>query len=366
KLGAKMIEFVGWDMPVEYKGIIDEHLAVRTAAGLFDVSHMGEILITGKEALAFVQHLTPNDASRLALNQVQYTALTTPQGTFVDDMLVYCLGPERYLLVVNAANTDKDYQWVVSHLPGFNVKAENLSDSYSQLALQGPKAAEILKPLTDIRLDEMKSFWAAWGKVAGIDSLVSRTGYTGEDGFEIYTTASNPSVIWEAILESGRSLGIQPIGLGARDTLRLEAKLMLYGNDIDDKTTVLEADLKWNIDDKTTVLEADLKWIVKFKKGAFLGSDVLLKQNEEGIRRKIVGFELMDRGIARPHYPVFIGGEKVAEVRSGTFAPYLKKSIGLVYLPVEKTELGTEFEIGIRDKKVRARVIPTPFYKKNY
>jgi len=351
KLGAKMIEFVGWDMPVEYKGIIDEHLAVRTAAGLFDVSHMGEILVTGKGALAFVQHLTPNDASRLAVNQVQYTALTTPQGTFVDDMLVYCLDPERYLLVVNAANTDKDYQWVVSHLPGFNVKAENLSDSYSQLALQGPKAAEILKPLTDVRLEEMKPFWAARGKVAGIDTLVSRTGYTGEDGFEVYTTASNPGVIWDAILESGRSLGIQPIGLGARDTLRLEAKLMLYGNDIDDKTTVLEA---------------DLKWIVKFKKGAFLGSDVLLKQSEEGIRRKIVGFDLLDRGIARPHYPVFIGGEKAAEVRSGTFAPFLKKSIGLVYLPVEKTEIGTEFEIGIRDKKVRARVIPTPFYKRNY
>jgi aminomethyltransferase len=351
KLGAKMIEFVGWDMPVEYKGIIDEHLAVRTAAGLFDVSHMGEILVTGKGALAFVQHLTPNDASRLAVNQVQYTALTTPQGTFVDDMLVYCLDPERYLLVVNAANTDKDYQWVVSHLPGFNVKAENLSDSYSQLALQGPKAAEILKPLTDVRLEEMKPFWAARGKVAGIDTLVSRTGYTGEDGFEVYTTASNPGVIWDAILESGRSLGIQPIGLGARDTLRLEAKLMLYGNDIDDKTTILEA---------------DLKWIVKFKKGAFLGSDVLLKQSEEGIRRKIVGFDLLDRGIARPHYPVFIGGEKAAEVRSGTFAPFLKKSIGLVYLPVEKTEIGTEFEIGIRDKKVRARVIPTPFYKRNY
>jgi aminomethyltransferase len=266
-------------------------------------------------------------------------------------MLVYCLDPERYLLVVNAANTDKDYSWVVSHLPGFNVKAENLSDSYSQLALQGRKAAEILKPLTDVRLEEMKPFWAACGKVAGIDTLVSRTGYTGEDGFEIYTTAPNPGTIWDALLESGRSQGIQPVGLGARDTLRLESKLMLYGNDIDDMTTVLEA---------------DLKWIVKFKKGAFLGSDVLLKQSQDGIRRKIVGFELIDKGIARPHYPVFIGGEKVAEVRSGTFAPYLRKSIGLVYLPVEKTEIGTEFEIGIRDKKARARVIPTPFYKRNY
>ncbi len=351
KFGAKMIEFFGWDMPLEYRGIIDEHMAVRTAAGLFDVSHMGEILVTGKDALAFVQNLTPNDASRLAVNQVQYTALTTPQGTFVDDMLVYCLDPDRYLLVVNAANTDKDYQWVVNHLQGFNVNAENLSDSYTQLALQGRKAAEILRPLTDVKLEEMKPFWAAWGKVAGLDTLVSRTGYTGEDGFEIYTTAPNPETIWDAILESGKSLGIQPLGLGARDTLRLEAKLMLYGNDIDDTTTVLEA---------------DLKWIVKFKKGPFLGSDVLLKQSEEGIRRKIVGFELVDRGIARPHFPVFVDGEKVAEVRSGTFAPYLKKSIGLVYLPVEKTEIGTEFEIGIRDKKARARVIPTPFYKRDY
>jgi len=351
KLGAKMIEFFGWEMPVEYRGIIDEHLAVRRAAGLFDVSHMGEIFVTGPEALAFVQHLTPNDASKLVFNQAQYTALTTPQGTFVDDMLVYSLEPERYLLVVNAANADKDFEWVASHVGSFKVKVENASDEYSQLALQGRRAVDILQPLTDIRLGAMKSFHAARGKVAGIESLVSRTGYTGEDGFEIYTTAPNPGVIWTAIIEAGTPLGLLPIGLGARDTLRLEAKLMLYGNDIDETTTVLEA---------------DLKWIVKFKKGDFLGRDVLVRQLEEGVSRKIAGFELVERGIARPHFPVYVRGEKFSDVRSGTFSPFFKKCIGLAYLPVKDTEVGTEFEIGIRDKRVRARVVPTPFYKRDY
>lgn len=349
RFGARMIDFFGWEMPVEYKGIIEEHLAVRERAGLFDVSHMGEIMIQGKDGLAFIQHLTPNDASRLAVNQAQYTALTTPQGTFVDDMLVYCLAPDHYLLVVNAANSDKDFAWIVDHKAPFDVEVENASDRYSQLALQGPKAAEILQPLTDISFAEMKSFWAAGGKVAGVEALVSRTGYTGEDGFEIYTVSSEPASIWDEILERGKEYGILPIGLGARDTLRLEAKLMLYGNDIDATTTVLEA---------------DLKWIVKFKKGDFLGRDVLSKQLEDGIKKRIIGFELLERGIPRPHYPVFIKGGEVARVTSGTFSPYLKKSIGLTYLPVGCTEVGTEFEIGIRDKRVKAAVVPTPFYKR--
>jgi aminomethyltransferase len=349
-LGGRMIEFFGWEMPVEFKGIIEEHMAVRTAAGLFDVSHMGEIVVRGKEALAFVQHLTPNDAGRLAPNQVQYTALTTPRGTFVDDMLVYCLSSEEYLLVVNAANTEKDFGWVTAHQAGFDVSVENASDRYSQLALQGPRAQEILQPLTGINLAGLKSFWAERGKVAGIDTLVSRTGYTGEDGFEIYTTSSQPVAILEEIMRTGRPLGLLPIGLGARDTLRLEAKLMLYGNDIDDTTTVLEA---------------DLKWIVKFKKGDFLGRDVLEKQLAEGIKRKIVGFELMERGIPRPHYPVYAGGYEAGQVTSGTFSPFLKRSIGLVYLPVELTGVGTEVEIGIRDKKVKAKVVSTPFYKRS-
>jgi len=349
KLGGKMIEFVGWEMPVEYSGIIPEHMAVRTKAGLFDVSHMGEVLVTGKDALAYVQHLTPNDAGKLAPGQVQYTALMTPESTFVDDMLVYCMGPEEYFLVVNAANDDKDFAWIAGHTKGFAVKVEHQSDVYSQLALQGPLAETILQPLTDIDLAGMKSFHWAKGKVAGKPCLVSRTGYTGEDGFEIYTTDPDPAVIWTTLVDKGGPLGLLPIGLGARDTLRLESKLMLYGNDISDKTTVLEA---------------DLKWIVKLQKGDFLGKPVIEKQLAEGLTRKLVGFEMAEPGIARPHYPVYYKGQKVAEVASGTFSPLLRKAIGLVYLPIDGTAVGTEFEIEIRGKKAKARVVPTPFYKR--
>jgi len=346
-----MIEFVGWDMPVEYKGIIDEHLACRTAAGLFDVGHMGEIHITGKDALAFVQHISPNDASRLSPGMVQYTALLTDRGTYVDDMLVYCLHPEFYLLVVNASNTDKDYAYIVGQKDGFAVALDNPSDRYSQLALQGRRAVEILQPLTDLPLAGMKSFTAAFGKVCEKECLVSRTGYTGEDGFEIYTLDPDPGILWDAIIEKGTPLGLQPIGLGARDTLRLEAKLPLYGNDIDETTTPLEA---------------DFKWIVKFKKGDFLGRDVLVRQNEGGLARKLVGFEVVDKGIARPHYPVFLGGSQVGHVASGTFSPLFKKSLGLAYLPLAQAVVGTEFEIGIRTNRVKARVVPTPFYKRDY
>lgn len=348
--GARMVEFAGFEMPIEYKGIIDEHLAVRTKAGLFDVSHMGEIIVEGPEALACLQYLTPNDVAKLSSGKIQYTALTTSQGTFVDDLLIYCLSvPDKYLLVVNAANIDKDFAWVKEKATPFRVKVFNRSDEHSQLALQGPLAREILQPLTDIDLSQMKPFTFAFGQVASIECLVSRTGYTGEDGFEIYTLAENPEVIWKAIMAEGEPKGLLPVGLGARDTLRLEAKLMLYGNDISDKTTVLEA---------------DLKWIVKFQKGDFIGKAALEKQEQEGLRRKLIGFEVIDKGIARPHYPVFIKGEQVSEISSGTFAPYLKKAIGLTYLPVEHTEIGTEFEIGVRDRKLKTRVVPTPFYKR--
>jgi len=349
KLGGKMIEFCGWEMPVEYSGIIPEHMAVRTRAGLFDVSHMGEVLVTGKDALAYVQWLTPNDASKLVPGQVQYTALMTPESTFVDDMLVYCIGPEEYFLVVNAANDDKDFAWIAGHVKGFNVKVEHQSDAYSQLALQGPLAEAILQPLTDIDLASMKSFHWAKGRVAGKDCLVSRTGYTGEDGFEIYTTDPEPQIIWTKLIGAGQPQGLLPIGLGARDTLRLEAKLMLYGNDISDTTTVLEA---------------DLKWIVKLQKGDFLGRPVIEKQLAEGLTRKLVGFEMAEPGIARPHYPVHYQGRRVGDVASGTFSPLLKKAIGLVYLPIDGTAVGTEFEIEIRGKRTKARVIPTPFYKR--
>ncbi len=349
RYGGRMIEFAGWEMPVEYSGIMPEHVAVRTAAGLFDVSHMGEVTVKGADALRFLQWLTPNDVARLAPGQVQYTALTTPEATFVDDMLIYCMGPEDYFLVVNAANTDKDFAWIKGHTSGFSVEVENLSDAYSQLALQGPKAEAILQPLTDIDLAAMKSFTWVRGRVAGKACLVSRTGYTGEDGFEIYTTDTDPAHIWDAVMDRGKPVGLLPVGLGARDTLRLEAKLMLYGNDITDKTTVLEA---------------DLKWIVKFQKGDFLGKAVLEKQLAEGLKRKLAGFEVVGGGIARPHYPVFYRGEKVSEVCSGTFAPFLKKAIGLAYLPVEATAVGTEFEVGIRDRRAKAVVISTPFYKR--
>ena len=349
ELGGKMVEFAGFEMPVEYEGIIIEHLAVREKAGIFDVSHMGEIIIKGDDALDLIQYLTPNDASRLVIGKAQYSALTTPKGTFIDDLLVYRLDEKEYMLVVNAVNSDKDYEWILKNKGKFSAEVKNESDNYTQIALQGPKAQEILQPLTDLDLSEIKYYWFKPGKVAGIDSIVSRTGYTGEDGFEIYTTHSQPEKIWYAILEEGKKYGLKPAGLGARDTLRLEAKMMLYGNDIDETTTVLEA---------------DLGWMVKFDKPDFLGKEALLKQKNEGIKRKIVGFEIKGRGIARPHYPVFINGKKVSEVTSGTFAPYLKKSIGLTYLPIEYTEIGTQFEIGIRDNLVKAEVVPTPFYKR--
>jgi aminomethyltransferase len=263
--------------------------------------------------------------------------------------LVYYLEENAYLLVVNAANADKDFQWILDHKQGFDVDVQNKSEEYTQVALQGPEAQKILQPLTDIGLDDIKSFGVQRGAVAGVDAIVSRTGYTGEDGFEIYTLARNPEKVWNAIMEEGDSFGLLPVGLGARDTLRLEAKLMLYGNDIDESTTVLEA---------------GMRWLVKFKKGDFLGRDALLKQKEEGVRKKIVGFELLGRGIARPHYSVFVEDEKVSEVRSGSFSPFFQKSIGLTYLPIENTEIGTEFAVEIRDKQVKAKVVPTPFYKR--
>ncbi len=351
KLNGKMVDFFGWEMPVEYSGIVNEHLAVRHKAGLFDVSHMGEIKITGPQALDYIQYITPNNAAHVNTERAQYSALTTPEGTFIDDMLIYLLEENKYLLVVNAANEDKDFKWVSSHTKGFDVDVENISEQYSQIAIQGPKALEILKPLTDISLEEMKAFRVAFGTVAGIEAMVSRTGYTGEDGFEVYTKSKNPGKIWDTLLEQGKNAGIQPVGLGARDTLRLEACLMLYGNDIDNTTSVLEA---------------GLRWVVKFKKGDFLGREALLTQKKEGLKRSLVGFELQERGIARSHYPVHIKGKKVSEVTSGTFSPYLKKSIGLAYLPIEYTENGTEFEIGIRDRLVKTRVVPIPFYKRNY
>lgn len=349
KLGAKMVPFVGWEMPVQYSGVIDEHMAVRTTAGIFDVSHMGEIIVAGPDAQLLLQRVTSNNVAKLVPGRIQYTGLLYPKGTFVDDLLIYCVNEEEYFIVANAANVDKDFEFIKQYAEG-TVAVENASDRYAQIALQGPLAEQILASLTDLDLSAIKYYWFDNGTVAGTQAIVSRTGYTGEDGFEVYVAPDDAVKVWDAIYDAGLDSGMKPCGLAARDTLRLEAKMALYGNDIDETTTVLEA---------------DLGWILKFKKPVdFNGKEVLLKQKNEGVRRKLVGFEVVDRGIARHGYPVFWQNREVGNVTSGTYAPYLKKNIGMTYLPVEATETGTEFEIGVRDRQLLARVVETPFYKR--
>jgi aminomethyltransferase len=349
-LGARMVEFGGWDMPVEYSGIVDEHLAVRTRAGLFDVSHMGQIEIAGRDALKAVQHITSNDASRLAVNQAHYSALTTPQGTFVDDVLTYKLTDEHFMLVVNASNIIKDFKWIIEQTAGIgDAMAVNTSSRYALIALQGPVAREVLQPLTGVNLADIKYYWFTTGEVANVRVTISRTGYTGEDGYEIFVPPASAERVWDAILAAGKSAGVVPAGLGARDTLRLEAAMRLYGNDMDETTTVLEA---------------DLGWIVGWKKDAFIGSDVLRKQKAEGTARKLAGFEVLDRAIARHGHDVYIGGEEAGVVTSGTQTPFLKKAIGMAYLPSDKVAEGTEFEIDVRGRRVKAQIVPMPFYKR--
>jgi aminomethyltransferase len=348
--GAKMVPFGGWDMPVEYSGIVHEHLAVRTRAGLFDVSHMGEIEIAGKDALAAVQRISSNDASKLQVGQAQYSGLLTPQGTFVDDLLVYRLAPEHFMLVVNAGNIEKDYAWIVEHIkPAGDAVAVNASARYALLAVQGPEAVGIVQSLTGVELAGMKYYWFAHGEVANVRATISRTGYTGEDGFEIFVPPQSADRVWQAIVEAGRSIELIPCGLGARDTLRLEAGMRLHGNDIDDTTTAVEA---------------DLNWIVGWKKDDFIGATVLREQKANGVRRKLVGFEMIDRGIARHGYDAYAGGAKAGLVTSGTQTPFLKKAIGMAYLPIAHTAIDTEFDVDIRGRRTRARVVPMPFYKR--
>jgi aminomethyltransferase len=346
-----MVEFGGWDMPVEYSGIADEHMAVRTRAGLFDVSHMGEIEIAGADALKAVQHITSNDASRLALNQIQYSALTTPQGTFVDDVLTYKLADDHFMLVVNASNIVKDFHWIAEHVKevGGDAAAVNTSSRYALLALQGPAARDILQSLTGVDLSGIKYYWFATGEVAGVRVTISRTGYTGEDGFEVFVPPNAAERVWDAILQAGKGAGLVPAGLGARDTLRLEAAMRLYGNDMDETTTVVEA---------------DLGWIVGWKKDEFLGSDVLKRQKAEGAPRKLAGFEMLERAIGRHGYDVYVDGARAGLVTSGTQTPFLKKAIGMAYLPIDSTANGTEFEVECRGRRLRATVVPTPFYKR--
>ena len=345
-----MVEFGGWDMPVEYSGIVQEHMAVRTAAGLFDVSHMGQIEIAGRDALKAVQHITCNDASRLAINQAHYSALTTPDGTFVDDVLTYKLTDEHFMLVVNASNIIKDFKWITEQIAGIgDAVAVNTSSRYALIAIQGPAARDILQPLTGVSLGDIKYYWFTTGEVANVKVTISRTGYTGEDGFEVFVPPASAERVWDAILAAGKDKGLIPAGLGARDTLRLEAAMRLYGNDMDETTTVVEA---------------DLGWIVGWKKQEFLGQDVLQSQKAEGPRRKLVGFEMLDRAIARHGYDAYIDGARAGTVTSGTQTPFLKKAIGMAYLPTDRSVPGTAFEVEIRGRRAQATVVPMPFYKR--
>ena len=345
-----MVDFGGWDMPVEYSGITAEHMAVRTAAGLFDVSHMGEIELKGPQALALLQKVTCNDASRLALGQAHYNCLMYPQGTLADDLLVYRVAEDHFFLVVNASNQDKDYQWIVANNAS-GATVENNGDRYSLLAVQGPKAAGILQPLTDAQLAPLKYYWFTHGKVCGIDCRIARTGYTGEDCFELFFSPEHSEFLWTKLMDAGKEAGILPCGLGARNTLRLEAGMALYGHEIDASHTPLEA---------------GLDRYVRLEKGEFLGRETLAKQKENGLTRKLVGLEMVERGIARDGYPVYLerGGEAAGIVTSGSPAPFLKKNIAFAYVPAAAAEIGRTVWVGVRNQRVAAVQVPTPFYKR--
>jgi aminomethyltransferase len=358
QMGAKMVEFNGWDMPVEYPasmgcGIINEHMAVRTGVGIFDVSHMGDIRLAGPQALEAVQHISMNDASRLAIGQAQYSALLYPAGTFVDDVIVHRLGQDQYLLVINAGTREKDFDWVRENTRRFDCAVENLSDDFTQIAIQGPKAVDLLERLTDADLRKVKFYWVTHGTVCGLDNiLMGRTGYTAEDGFEIYIPADEATSarVWYEILAAGKELGAVPCGLGARNTLRLEGKLPLYGHEISDTINV------W---------EAGLDRFSKLEKPDFIGRGALEKAKAGELKRTLVGLEMTERGIARDGYKVLdrIGAE-IGYVTSGSPAPFLKKNIALAYVPPEFSAVGTAVKVEIRGQGAAAAVVPTPFYKR--
>jgi aminomethyltransferase len=345
ELGGKMVDFGGWELPVQFSGILEEHDAVRKDVGVFDVSHMGEITIRGPQALELLQRSTCNDVSKLADGRAQYNGLLNPEGGFVDDIVIYQLGANDFFVVVNASNSDKDFDWIRQSAAGMDADVQNVSADYAQLAVQGPNAERVLQTMTAVPLADIKYYRFDRGDFDGARAIISRTGYTGEDGFEIYVAPEHAPRILRKLVAAG----VKPCGLGARDTLRLEAKMALYGNDIDDTTTPLQA---------------DLAWIVKLEKGDFAGRDVLQREKQQGPPRKLVGFEMVDRGIARHGYPIVDGKEEIGVVTSGTHSPTLKKAIGLAYLPLDKSAPGSEFDVLIRGKETRARVVPTPFYKR--
>ncbi|HXC44284.1 MAG TPA: glycine cleavage system aminomethyltransferase GcvT [Candidatus Dormibacteraeota bacterium] len=366
QMGAKMVEFNGWEMPVEYPaaigcGIINEHMAVRTAVGIFDVSHMGDIRLAGPQALAAVQHISMNDAAKLAIGQAQYSALLYPQGTFVDDVIVHRLGEDEFLLVINAGTREKDFNWVRDSTRKFDCAVENLSDDFTQIAIQGPKAVDVLQKITTSDLSAVKFYWVTRGTIALHyksmrrfleNTLIARTGYTAEDGFEIYVPSDEATSawVWNRILEVGKEFGIVPCGLGARNTLRLEGSLSLYGHEISDTINV------W---------EAGLDRFCKMEKPEFVGRAALDKEKAAGLKRALVGLEMTGRGIARDDYKVLDGGgREIGYVTSGSPAPFLKKNIALAYLPPEFSAVGTPVKVEIRGQGVEAQVVPTPFYKR--
>ncbi|CAN5715367.1 glycine cleavage system aminomethyltransferase GcvT [soil metagenome] len=353
RLGGRMVDFGGWEMPVQYPaGTIEEHLRTRRHAGLFDVSHMGEIDVRGPGSIAFINSITSNDASKLIDGQAQYSALTTPQGAVIDDLLVYRFAADQLTLVVNAGTTIKDWDWITSQPRDESVELKNVSSEYCQLALQGPDALQILQKLTDLPLEEIKYYHFEHGEVDGVAAIVSRTGYTGEDGFEVYAAAEKAGQLWDKILDAGNTGspdGVLPCGLAARNTLRLEAAMALYGHEIDETTTLLEA---------------NLCWICKLNKGDFVGRAALAKQKEEGVKRRLVGFETTERGIARDGQEVVVDGARVGRVTSGSPAPFLKKNLGLAYVPVALAGEGQQIHIDVRGRLVGAQIIKTPFYKR--
>jgi aminomethyltransferase len=348
-LGARLVEFGGWEMPVQYSSILEEHRAVRTRAGLFDVSHMGEFKFEGKDALAFLQNLVPNDVGRLAIHQALYSQLCLPDGGTIDDLIIYYLAENHYMMVVNAANIDKDFAWVEKQARNFDVQATNQSDATALLALQGPESLAILQPLTGEDLSAIRYYHCTPGMVDGINCIISRTGYTGEDGFELYCAPVDVVKLWNDLLAAGKQHGLLPAGLGARDTLRLEAGYCLYGHELDEQTNPLEANLGWT---------------VKLNKGDFIGHDALLKVKEEGLKRKLIGIEMIERGVSRGGYAIYENDQQIGALTSGAPSPTLNKNIGMGYVEAAHAVAGKTVQIDIRGKRTAAQIVALPFYKR--
>lgn len=349
-LGARMVPFAGWNMPVQYTGVVDEHKSVREHVGLFDVSHMGEFNVTGRGAFEFLQSMTLNDLSKLEIGQAQYNAFCYDNGTLVDDIIVYKRGFDTYFICVNASNIEKDFSWLTEHAPKQGVILENVSADYAQIAIQGPKSLELLSKVIDIKVDNLRYYWFAEGKVLGVPSIIARTGYTGELGYELYIPSTAASKIWRGLLNADPNLVPKPCGLGARDTLRLEMGYLLYGNDMDDTTTALEC---------------GLSWITKLDKGNFIGKESLVQQKEKGLSKRLVGFEMQDRAIGRHGYPVFANENDTSPigiVTSGSPSPTLSKNIGMAYVPAEQAQIGSKIWIGIRNERKPATVVKKPFF----